>query len=120
MILDQDHHENTRYGALTDYGFRAVIGGGFSDIFYMNATKNGLLPIVLPERNRKILRNIQADEKIRIDLPKQTVTYKNDTFHFDINSQWKEKFINGEDDIDNTMKYEKLITVFERQRPNFG
>lgn len=106
--------------ALTDYGFRAVIGGGFSDIFYMNATKNGLLPIVLPERNRKILRNIQADEKIRIDLPKQTVTYKNDTFHFDINPQWKEKFINGEDDIDNTMKYEKLITVFERQRPNFG
>ncbi|API72944.1 MULTISPECIES: 3-isopropylmalate dehydratase small subunit [Leuconostoc] len=106
--------------ALTDYGFRAVIGGGFSDIFYMNSTKNGLLPIVLPEENRKILRNIQADENIQIDLPEQTVTYKNYVFHFDINSQWKEKFINGEDDIDNTMKYEKLIAAFEKQRPNFG
>ena len=106
--------------ALTDYGFRAVIGGGFSDIFYMNSTKNGLLPIVLPEENRKILRGIQADETIQIDLPEQTVTYKNNIFHFDINSQWKEKFINGEDDIDNTMKYEKLISAFEKQRPNFG
>jgi 3-isopropylmalate/(R)-2-methylmalate dehydratase small subunit len=52
-------------------------------------------------------------------LPKQTVTYKDDIFHFNINSQWKEKFINGEDDIDNTMKYEKLITAFEKQRPIF-
>ena len=85
----------------------------------MNATKNGLLPIVLPEENRQILRGIQADEYIRIDLPKQTVTYKDDIFHFNINSQWKEKFINGEDDIDNTMKYEKLITAFEKQRPIF-
>ncbi|CUW16218.1 3-isopropylmalate dehydratase small subunit [Leuconostoc inhae] len=105
--------------ALTDYGFRAVIGGGFSDIFYMNATKNGLLPIVLPEENRRILRSIQADEYIQIDLPKQTVTYNDDIFHFNINSQWKEKFINGEDDIDNTMKYEKLITAFEKQRSIF-
>ena len=85
----------------------------------MNATKNGLLPIVLPEENRRILRSIQADEYIQIDLPKQTVTYNDDIFHFNINSQWKEKFINGEDDIDNTMKYEKLITAFEKQRPIF-
>lgn len=53
----------------------------------MNSTKNGLLPIVLPEENRKILRGVQADENIQIDLPEQTVTYKNYTFHFDINSQ---------------------------------
>ena len=26
--------------ALMDYGFKAVIAGSFSDIFYMNATKN--------------------------------------------------------------------------------
>ncbi|MGR8808490.1 3-isopropylmalate dehydratase small subunit [Leuconostoc citreum] len=101
--------------ALTDYGFRAVIGGSFSDIFYMNATKNGLLPIVLPEAERQILRDIKPDETITIDLPNQIVTYNNNQFHFDINPQWQAKFINGEDDIDVTMKFEAAITAFEKK-----
>ncbi|MGR8821933.1 3-isopropylmalate dehydratase small subunit [Leuconostoc citreum] len=105
--------------ALTDYGFRAVIGGSFSDIFYMNATKNGLLPIVLPEVERQILRDIKPDETITIDLPNQIVTYNNNQFHFDINPQWQAKFINGEDDIDVTMKFEAAITAFEKKQPNF-
>lgn len=104
--------------ALTDYGFRAVIGGSFSDIFYMNATKNGLLPIVLPEAERQILRDIKPDETITIDLPNQIVTYNNNQFHFDINPQWQAKFINGEDDIDVTMKFEAAITAFEKKQPN--
>jgi len=105
--------------ALTDYGFRAVIGGSFSDIFYMNATKNGLLPIVLPEAERQILHDIKPDETITIDLPNQIVTYNNNQFHFDINPQWQAKFINGEDDIDVTMKFEAAITAFEKKQPNF-
>ncbi|CDX67110.1 3-isopropylmalate dehydratase small subunit [Leuconostoc citreum] len=105
--------------ALTDYGFRAVIGGSFSDIFYMNATKNGLLPIVLPEAERQILRDIKPDETITIDLPNQIVTYNNNQFHFDINPQWQAKFINGEDDIDVTMKFEAAIAAFEKKQPNF-
>src|SRR5713226_8740607 len=35
--------------ALTDYGFKAVIAPRFGDIFRGNATKAGLLPVVLPE-----------------------------------------------------------------------
>ncbi|GAO99602.1 3-isopropylmalate dehydratase small subunit [Fructobacillus ficulneus] len=106
--------------SLKDYGFQVVIAGGFSDIFYMNATKNGLLPIVLGEDERKILRQAQADEKVSVDLPEQTVTYGDHVFHFDINPQWKEKFIKGEDDIDHTLKFEKQITAFEQKRPSFG
>src|ERR1700678_3174923 len=34
--------------ALTDYGFRVVISPRFGDIFRSNATKAGLLPVVLP------------------------------------------------------------------------
>ena len=36
--------------ALYDYGIRAAIAPSFGDIFASNALKNGLLPIVLPER----------------------------------------------------------------------
>ncbi|CAK8053538.1 3-isopropylmalate dehydratase small subunit [Eupransor demetentiae] len=106
--------------ALKDYGFKAVIAGGFSDIFYMNATKNGLLPVVLPEEDRKILRQVKSDELVTIDLPKQEVIYNTQVFHFDINPQWKEKFIKGEDDIDHTLKFANEISAFEGKRPNFG
>ena len=106
--------------ALTDYGFRVVIAGSFSDIFYMNATKNGLLPIVLPAADRQQLRQIGPDESLIVDLPAQTVTYQNYHYHFEINPQWKEKFIRGEDDIDVTLKYADAITAYEQQRPQFN
>lgn len=106
--------------ALTDYGFRVVIAGSFSDIFYMNATKNGLLPIVLPAADRQQLRQIGPNESLIVDLPAQTVTYQNHHYHFDINPQWKEKFIHGEDDIDVTLKYADAITAYEQQRPQFN
>jgi 3-isopropylmalate/(R)-2-methylmalate dehydratase small subunit len=34
--------------ALLDFGFRALLGESFADIFYNNCFKNGILPIVLP------------------------------------------------------------------------
>src|SRR5580658_1126754 len=33
--------------ALEDYGFRAIIGSSFADIFFNNCFLNGLLPVVL-------------------------------------------------------------------------
>jgi 3-isopropylmalate dehydratase small subunit len=33
--------------ALKDFGFNIIIAGGFSDIFYMNCTKNGMLPNII-------------------------------------------------------------------------
>src|ERR671915_118861 len=34
--------------ALLDYGFRAVVSPRFGDIFRNNATKSGLVPVVVP------------------------------------------------------------------------
>ena len=36
--------------ALDDYGFRAIIAPSFADIFQNNCLKNGLLPVVLSDR----------------------------------------------------------------------
>ena len=36
--------------AVEQYGFRALIAPSFADIFFNNCFKNGILPIVLPER----------------------------------------------------------------------
>src|SRR5260370_6519422 len=48
--------------ALTDYGFRAVISPRFGDIFRGNATKAGLLPVVLTEAAVTALQDaVEAD-----------------------------------------------------------
>lgn len=97
--------------ALKDYGFHIIIAGSFSDIFYMNCTKNAMLPIVLDEAAR---RHLAEYEEITIDLPQQTVSSDDQSFHFDIDETWKNKLANGLDDIAITLKYEDLIEKYEQ------
>lgn len=101
--------------ALLDYRFRVIIAGGYSDIFYMNCTKNGILPISLPKEARVKLAAIPANEEIAIDLPKQKVISSVGTYDFDIDATWKEKFIKGLDDIAQTMEHESMITDYENK-----
>src|SRR5689334_21576958 len=63
--------------ALEDYGFRALIGPSFADIFFNNSFKNGLLPIKLPEAEvEEIFKQVaeHPSYSLNIDLDKQTVT----------------------------------------------
>src|SRR5271154_7322505 len=62
--------------ALTDYGFRAVIAPRFGDIFRTNATKAGLLPVILPEATVTALQDaIEADPgtEVTVDLGARVV-----------------------------------------------
>lgn len=100
--------------ALLDYGFRAVIAGSFSDIFYMNATKNGLLPIVLAKDVRDRIASIPADQTITIDLPHQVVRVDEDAYPFEIDSTWKHKLVNGLDEISITLQEKTAIANYEK------
>ncbi|KRM96190.1 isopropylmalate isomerase small subunit [Liquorilactobacillus aquaticus DSM 21051] len=106
--------------ALKDWGFKIVIAGSYSDIFFMNCTKNGVLPIILPLEARQKMAAISPEEKITVDLPQQTVECKSEKYHFDIDSTWKKKFINGTDDIDVTLDYSDKISEFENSMPSFS
>jgi 3-isopropylmalate/(R)-2-methylmalate dehydratase small subunit len=105
--------------ALTDYGFKAVIAGSFSDIFYMNATKNGLLPIVLKRKELEALAALPSTETITIDLPNQQVLSSTGTYSFEIDSTWKHKLVNGLDDIAISMSHETEITAYEQNIPAY-
>ncbi|WP_436855763.1 3-isopropylmalate dehydratase small subunit [Staphylococcus caeli] len=96
--------------AIKDYGFDIIIAGSFSDIFYMNCTKNAMLPIVLNKQTRDYLA--QAGE-ITVDLPNQTVSANSKVFDFNIDETWKKKLVNGLDDIDLTLQYEDAIQSYE-------
>lgn len=105
--------------ALKDWGIRVVIAGSFSDIFYMNCTKNGVLPIQLPQAARDELAQLKSDQAIVVDLPNQVVKNGDQTYPFEIDQTWKEKFISGDDDIDITMKHIQEIEAYEAQIPQY-
>ncbi len=113
---------STREGAvyaLYDFGFRAIIAPGFSDVFKSNCLQNGLLPIVLPKAVVEALslhleRNPGA--KVSIDLATQCVTTPEGLkHHFEIDLSRKEQLLEGLDDIGITLKHSELIDEFERQ-----
>ena len=105
--------------ALKDWGFRVIIAGSFGPILYMNCTKNGVLPIEQPQVVRNQLEKLLPTDEVTIDLPNQVIRCGQHCWHFDINPSWKEKFINGEDDIDQTLKYASQIAIYEKKMAKF-
>lgn len=105
--------------ALLGYGFKAVIGGSFGDIFYMNATKNGLLPIELDQAARKKIAALDPQEEITIDLPRQEVITPAETYHFAIDAETKHKLVNGLDEIAFTLEDLALIKAYEKKIPEY-
>ncbi len=107
--------------ALVDYGFRAVIASSFAEIFYNNSFKNGLLPIVLSERQvDKLFADTFAFPgfELIIDLAAQTVAYASGEkpFDFDIDPFRKYCLLNGLDDIGLTLRHADEIRAFEARR----
>ena len=110
--------------ALKDYGFDAVIAPSFSDIFFSNCTKNGLLPVILDEAE---CREVAAAGKARIDLDDQTVNViaqaapgreaeeaASGVFRFELDAQIKHRLLNGLDDVALTLERADAIDEFER------
>jgi len=110
--------------ALTDYGFRAVIAPRFGDIFRTNATKAGLLPVVLPEPVVTALQDaVEADPdtEITVDLTGRMVraSEKGITAPFDLDDYTRWRLLEGLDDIGLTLRHVEAITAFEQARPTW-
>ncbi len=106
--------------AIEDYGFRALIGTSFADIFFNNCFKNGLLPIKLPAAEVDALFdqvNATPGYKLRIDLDAQTVTRPDGkVIPFDVDPFRKYCLLNGFDDIGLTLRHADKIREFEARR----
>jgi 3-isopropylmalate/(R)-2-methylmalate dehydratase small subunit len=112
--------------ALTDYGFRAVIAPRFGDIFRTNATKAGLLPVVLPEETVAAIQDAaEADPpaSVTVDLKAREVRVSGGpedlTVPFEIDDYTRWRLIEGLDDIGLTLRHSKKIEAFEATRPSW-
>ena len=106
--------------ALDQYGFRALIGPSFADIFFNNCFKNGLLPIVLPASQvTKLFDEVAAfpGYRLTIDLPRQVVVKPDGSeLPFDVLPFRKQCLVNGWDDIGLTLRHADKIRAFEAER----
>jgi 3-isopropylmalate/(R)-2-methylmalate dehydratase small subunit len=96
--------------ALEDFGFEAIVAPSFADIFYVNCTKVGLLPVVLDEAH---CRAVAEAGEARIDVDDQTVTSAAGVFEFEIEPDVKHRLLNGLDDIGITLESVAAIDAFE-------
>src|SRR3990167_7122563 len=106
--------------ALDQYGFRAIIAPSYADIFFNNSFKNGLLPIVLPERQvAQLFDEVYGfvGYQLTIDLPRQVVVKPDGVeLPFDVQPFRKYCLLNGFDDIGLTLQHADKIKAFEAER----
>ncbi|MEE9387211.1 MAG: 3-isopropylmalate dehydratase small subunit [Paracoccaceae bacterium] len=103
--------------ALLDFGIRCVVSTSFADIFFNNCLKNGILPVVLPPEQVKLLMADSekgANAKISIDLVSQEITTSDgDTISFEVDAFQKHCLLNGLDDIGLTFEKSNSIDEYE-------
>ena len=101
--------------ALTDFGFRAVVSSSIADIFRNNATKNGLLPIVVgPAVHQKLLASPGLE--LTVDLEKQTLTLPDGTaVAFTLDPFARYCMLQGVDELGFLQSKEASIAQYEQR-----
>jgi 3-isopropylmalate/(R)-2-methylmalate dehydratase small subunit len=100
--------------ALLDFGIKCIIAPSFADIFYSNCFKNGILPIVLDEKNiQKLSEYSKRQENIEIKLEPQEIIFGNKVVKFDLDTFKKKCLIEGLDDIALSLKKSANIQDYE-------
>jgi len=108
--------------AIQQGGFDAVVAPSFSDIFRNNCTKNGLVPVVVPEAVvHQIWAAIEADHTVEITIDVERLTLEvpaaGITSSFPMDPQTQHRYLNGLDDVGITLSHVAEIDAFEASRP---
>ena len=103
--------------ALYGFGIRCLIAPDFADIFYSNASKNGILLIKLPQETvDQLMSDADKGENARmtVDLERQVIVRPDgDEIAFEIDPFRKHCLLNGLDDIALTLEKKESIDTFE-------
>ena len=108
--------------AIQQHGFEAVISPRFGDIFRNNATKNGLVPVVVPEAiAEQLLRAIEADPRLEIVVDVERRVIEAPALglvqDFPLDDAVQGRLLEGLDDVALTLRHEADIAAFEERRP---
>jgi len=104
--------------AIQQAGFKAVVSPRFGDIFRNNATKNGLVPVVVPaEVGEQLLAAVNADPTLELTVDVERGTLEAPaiglTVDFPLDGSVRHRFLEGLDDIALTLQHEDAIADYE-------
>jgi 3-isopropylmalate/(R)-2-methylmalate dehydratase small subunit len=100
--------------ALLDFGIKCIISLSFAEIFHNNCFKNGMLPIILSEKEiDELVQYSQRKENIEIKLEEQKILFGNKIINFNIDPFKKKCLLNGLDDIDLSLEEVEKISSYE-------
>ncbi|MDF2379448.1 MAG: 3-isopropylmalate dehydratase small subunit [Candidatus Gracilibacteria bacterium] len=106
--------------ALLQYGIQVVIAPSFSDIFYSNSGKNGLVLITLEDQLiQSFIDTAEKNEEyiLSIDLEEQTViTQEKNTHSFDFDPFRKECILKGHNDLEYLTDHMSEINQWQKNR----
>lgn len=110
--------------ALMENGIQAVISPRFGDIFRNNATKTGLMPVVVPDEVNELLMRSAIDEpglQMSIDIENRTLSVPElgIEIEFPMDDFTQYRLLEGLDDIGITMRHADDITIYEATRPSW-
>ncbi len=108
--------------ALQNYGFKAVVGSRFGDIFRGNSGKAGLLvALVSPDVVEKLWAELEANpgSEVTVDLVGKTVSAGGESYDFEIDDYTRHRLLNGLDDIGITLQKDADIAAYEAKRPSW-
>jgi len=101
--------------ALLDFGIKCLISPSFADIFYNNCFKNGMLPIVLDQKQlEELIEYSERKEAIEINLPEQKIKLENKIISFEVDTFKKKCLLDGLDDIALSLEKSNKITSYEK------
>ncbi len=108
--------------ALQDYGFKAVVGSRFGDIFRVNAGKSGLLVSVVDAAAVEALWSVVEGDPatmVTVDLVEKIVRAGDVETPFEIDDYTRWRLLEGLDDIGITLSREADIAVYEGNRASY-
>ena len=101
--------------ALLDFGIKCVISPSFADIFYNNCFKNGMLPIVLDQKQlEELIEYSERKEAIEINLTEQKIKLGNKIISFEVDAFKKKCLLDGLDDIALSLEKSEKISSYEK------
>ena len=101
--------------ALLDFGIKCVISPSFADIFYNNCFKNGMLPIVLDQKQlEELIEYSERKEAIEINLTEQKIKLGNKIISFEVDAFKKKCLLGGLDDIALSLEKSEKISSYEK------
>jgi 3-isopropylmalate/(R)-2-methylmalate dehydratase small subunit len=105
--------------ALQRFGIRCVIAGGFSDIFYGNCFKNGVLAVQLPKAaHQAVVDEVQGRDACvaTVDVRRREIVLPSGAaIGFDLDRRRQQQLLSGDDEIAATLRRQPSIDAFRAE-----